>query len=285
MNKIYTTIICMLVALSAAASSGIYIRGGMNGWGTSEDWEFADEGNGVYALYDVTLSGQFKIADASWGTINYGGDNSKIKAGTDYNLYHNGANIVTEGTINCSRVVFTLKSNGEATLHLEGEAEDPNKPLTEIYVIGNFCDWDFNSTAGKLTLDTDKANTFSGQITLTDSGDGLSYWRIFTGLGMVGEYGVDGGNLTEHTWSGTLTSEKEGCVVSTPGTYDITVTLVKGQNSCQYSLTQSTGISNIASETNGSAQYYNILGTKVTNPTQGLYIKVVNGKATKVLIK
>lgn len=284
MKKLYFSIICMIVALSATASSGIYIRGGMNGWGTSEDWEFSDEGNGVYALYNVTLSGQFKIADSSWGTINYGGDGSKVSAGQNYALYHNGANITTNGTIECSRVVFTLNSNG-ASLYIEGQTEDPNKPLTEVYVIGNFCDWDFNSTAGKLTLSENQENTYVGTLTLTDSGDGLSYWRIFTGLGMVGEYGIDGDNLTEHTWSGTLTAEKSGCIVSTPGTYDIEVVLVKGQNTCTYRLAEATGIESISSINNPSIQYYSILGTKVSKPSNGLFIKVENGKATKVLIK
>lgn len=284
MKKLYFSIICMIVALSAAASSGIYIRGGMNGWGTSEDWEFSDEGNGVYALYDVTLSGQFKIADASWGTINYGGDGSKVSAGQNYTLYHNGSNITTNGTIECSRVVFTLNSNG-ASLYIEGQTEDPNKPLTEVYVIGNFCDWDFNSTAGKLALSESKANTYTGTITLTDSGDGLSYWRVFTGLGMVGEYGIDGDNLAEHTWSGTLTAEKSGCIVSTPGTYDIEVVLVKGQNTCQYKLAETTSISNIAVAENANAKYYNLLGVKVEKPAKGIYIKVVGSKATKVVFE
>ena len=260
MKKLYFSIICMIVALSAAASSGIYLRGGMNGWGTSEDWEFSDEGNGVYALYDVTLSGQFKIADSSWGTINYGGDGSKVSVGQNYTLYHNGSNITTNGTIECSRVVFTLNSNG-ASLYIEGR------------------------TAGKLALSESKANTFTGTVTLTDSGDGLSYWRVFTGLGMVGEYGIDGDNLSEHTWSGTLTAERSGCIVSTPGTYDIEIVLVKGQNTCQYKLSETTSISNIAVAANANVKYYNLLGVKVDKPSKGIYIKVVGSKATKVVFE
>lgn len=285
MKKLYSFLVLMLVAISATASSGIYIRGGMNGWGVSDDWEFSDEGNGVYALYDVTLSGQFKIADATWSeACNYGGDGSKITPGKDYTLIGNGSNITTDGIIQCSRVILTITAQG-ATLRLEGETEDPNKPLTEIYVIGNFCDWDFNSEAGKLTLSADKENTFTGQLNLSDSGDGLSYWRVFTGLGMTGEYGIDGGNLTEHTWTGTLTAGKEGCVVTTPGTYDIAVTLVKGSSTCQYTLTLASGIDGINPDDNSTAIYYNILGRKVSNPTKGLYIKVTGDKMTKVILQ
>ncbi|MDE5806527.1 MAG: immune inhibitor A, partial [Muribaculaceae bacterium] len=38
-------------------------------------------------------------------------------------------------------------------------------------------------------------------------------------------------------------------------------------------------------EENGVAEYYTIQGVKVANPDNGLYIRVKNGKATKILVK
>ena len=78
MKKISTRIILVLLASLllpqlAWSASGIYLRGEVNSWGSPAEWEFSDEGSGVYALYDKTLSGSFKVADASWSSAcNYG---------------------------------------------------------------------------------------------------------------------------------------------------------------------------------------------------------------------
>lgn len=45
------------------------------------------------------------------------------------------------------------------------------------------------------------------------------------------------------------------------------------------------GIDNINIDNNAPAQYYNLQGMKVEAPTKGLYIKIANGKATKVIVK
>ena len=46
-----------------------------------------------------------------------------------------------------------------------------------------------------------------------------------------------------------------------------------------------TGIEDIEAAGNGEAIYFNLQGTRVANPEQGLYIRVVNGKASKVIVK
>lgn len=59
--------------------SGIYLRGEVNSWSPVEEWEFSDLGNGEYILYDKTLSGAFKVADASWSSAcNYGSNGTNI---------------------------------------------------------------------------------------------------------------------------------------------------------------------------------------------------------------
>lgn len=46
----------------------------------------------------------------------------------------------------------------------------------------------------------------------------------------------------------------------------------------------STGVAEIATE-NGEAMYFNLQGVRVAEPENGLYIRVQNGKATKVLVR
>ena len=50
----------------------VYLRGGMNGWGTDD--ELIYQGDGVYAV-DITLGGgatEFKVASEDWATVNLG---------------------------------------------------------------------------------------------------------------------------------------------------------------------------------------------------------------------
>lgn len=36
---------------------------------------------------------------------------------------------------------------------------------------------------------------------------------------------------------------------------------------------------------NSPAQFYNLQGVKIDNPDRGLYIKIQNGKATKIIVQ
>ena len=46
-----------------------------------------------------------------------------------------------------------------------------------------------------------------------------------------------------------------------------------------------TGISLIATETGGAPEYFTLSGVKVSSPVSGVYVKRVNGKCTKVVVK
>lgn len=60
----------------------------------------------------------------------------------------------------------------------------------------------------------------------------------------------------------------------------------ENENAGTITVPKSAGIANIIAETSPStARYYNLLGIEVKNPANGIYIKLVDNKATKVLIK
>ena len=50
------------------------------------------------------------------------------------------------------------------------------------------------------------------------------------------------------------------------------------------SISTTTGIAAIEAE-NGTAEYFTLQGVRVAEPTNGIYIRVANGKATKVTVK
>lgn len=91
---------------------------------------------------------------------------------------------------------------------------------------------------------------------------------------------VDGNVLTFYN-SFTIESVAEG-------TYDVTgaVSDFKGTpqlNVIAYNVV--TGVDEINAAAQGEAQYFNLQGQRVENPANGLYIRVQNGKAEKLMVK
>lgn len=53
----------------------IYLRGGMNDWGSPEEYQFMtgpEENTWVTNVIDITAGTEFKVADSSWGPLNAG---------------------------------------------------------------------------------------------------------------------------------------------------------------------------------------------------------------------
>jgi len=207
-------------------ASGIFLRGEVNSWGAVADWEFSDEGSGTYALYDKTLSGQFKVADSGWtSACNYGSNGTSVQMGVPYSLVLGTNDNISCGgnTYVCKRIVLTI-NGGTATLLLESDDDDTG--LTAVYVIGDNNGWNYMDTSGKLDLVEGK--TFKGQVTMPAVGDGYSHWRIYQRLGMGGVWGAES-DLTGNNTAGTLVKGATGRVSTAPGTYDMTFDLGTGE--------------------------------------------------------
>ena len=211
-------------------ASGIYLRGEVNSWGAVTDWEFSDEGDGTYVLYDKTLSGAFKVADSGWtSACNYGSNGTSIQMGVPYSLVLGTNDNISCGSnaYVCKRIVLSIV-DGAATLLLESDDDDTG--LTAVYVIGDNNGWNYMDASGKLDLVEGK--TFKGQVTMPAVGDGYSHWRIYQRLGMGGVWGAEG-DLTGDNTTGTLIKGATGRVSTAPGTYDVTFDLATGEYSLE----------------------------------------------------
>ena len=210
-------------------ASGIYLRGEVNSWGAQADWEFSDEGDGIYVLYDKTLNGAFKVADASWSSAcNYGSNGSAIAMDAPYALVSGTNDNISCGvnTYACKRIVLTL-ADGNATLLLESNTDDTN--LNAVYIIGDFNGWDYMDESGKLEVG-DTEEEFAGQVTFTAGADGLCHWRLYQRLGMSGVWGNPGGDdATGDNTSGTLEKGSNGRMTTAAGTYKVTFNITTGQ--------------------------------------------------------
>ncbi|MDE6741335.1 MAG: hypothetical protein K2J58_03275 [Muribaculaceae bacterium] len=87
----------------------IYLRGGMNGWEAVDDWKFSTADGNVYTLDNVSIEAgvEFKVADAGWGTVNYGGVEG-IEPNTTVTLIYNVGNCSLSETVENAIVEFNL---------------------------------------------------------------------------------------------------------------------------------------------------------------------------------
>lgn len=78
--------------------SGIFLRGGFNGWGepVSSEFVYTDNvDNGIYVQPYATIPGgdEFKIADSGWSNPNLGSNGSDFELNTAYALVDNAGNL------------------------------------------------------------------------------------------------------------------------------------------------------------------------------------------------
>ncbi len=78
----------------------VYVRGGMNGWAASAEWQFVlgTETEETYTYYfdaqgatEIPAAEEFKIGDADWGSVNYGAG-GEIEVGEELVWNHNDNN-------------------------------------------------------------------------------------------------------------------------------------------------------------------------------------------------
>ncbi|MCH5227045.1 MAG: T9SS type A sorting domain-containing protein [Muribaculaceae bacterium] len=207
--------------------SGIYLRGEINEWGATTEWEFSKVSDTEYALYNKTISGSFKVADAGWSSsCNYGSNGENIVMGVPYKLAKGIDTNISCGnlTFPCEKITLTIE-DGVGTLELLPNTS--TKGLSAVYMIGDFNGWNYMGTTGKLTLDTDD-NLFKGQVALTAGDNGISEWLIYQRLAMAGVWGLET-DATAASLQGRLIAGANGKVATTPGMYDVTFNLATGE--------------------------------------------------------
>lgn len=210
----------------AFKASGIYIRGEVNSWGSPAEWEFSDEGNGTYVLYDKTLGGQFKVADANWSSAcNYGSNGSNVTADEPYALVSGTDTNISCGnyTFVCGKIILTIDGSN-ATLTLVGD--DSETGLTTVYVIGDNNGWNYTGADGELKLD-ETSNLFKGRVSMKKGESGNSEWLIYLRPGKIGAYGASQAGMAPAA-EGTLVKGSTYPAAVKPATYDIEFNLADG---------------------------------------------------------
>ena len=72
-----------------------------------------------------------------------------------------------------------------------------------------------------------------------------------------------------------------------PGTYDFKVTFNADKTITLDSKMHASGVENVGvdADDEAAAEYFNLQGVRVENPSNGVYIRRANGKVSKVFVK
>jgi len=108
---------------TAPESAEVYVRGDNSSWNADEAWKFTDCGTKdaarIYTLFltdGKVLNGQFKIADADWGTVNFGvadGSTNQVMVGPTIQLMFGGYDNNLEAK-NLTNVTLVFTHSGDS---------------------------------------------------------------------------------------------------------------------------------------------------------------------------
>lgn len=132
--------------------SGIYLRGGMNEWGTSNEFLTTTEA-GVYVVSDMEIKEgvEFKVATEDWGTINAGTNGTPLQINVPYYMEHssNSGNIVCP-TDFMGDVQLVVKGGNYILTLIPYEEQEPGVK-SGIYLVGSLTEWGFDASYEFLT--------------------------------------------------------------------------------------------------------------------------------------
>lgn len=243
----------------------------------AEDAKMTFVGEGVYEWDGEFLGTGFKFNDGTWSddTHNWGAG-EKLTLGEPYELYCSGGsgNIAFDGFtgVNKPHVVFNLN---DGTCIVTGEATG----VIEWFVTGDFNNWALDETS-----------------VLTNTG-GKEYVKLgvnfevtgklkIASTGWADQWGTNDENVmlgfdTDEATLETVGGEGGGIVYFYIGEYDC---FWNGETHVVRFAEAGSGVKSFEA-VDGAAKYFNLQGVEVSEPANGLFIKVANGKAVKVAIR
>lgn len=277
-----------LFAMSSAYAVDYYMIGSNvngNSWALAmEDAKFVDQGNGVYRWEGKELGTGWKMNDGTWSNddINFGSNGSDIQIGVPYFYGVGGSSgdIAFDG--------FTVLTNPVVELNIN----DGSVTIVGGSTSGT-ADWYATGFNGAFNLDENEIlspvagsdTKFSRVVTITQiTGEckiSTTGWAHKYGTDFPDEVYLNAETLGEdlelnevYGEAGNIPYElEEGNYVVVFDAELLTMTVTNAAD----------GVTTVLMGADKDAVYYNLHGVRVANPDKGIYVKVANGKAVKVV--
>lgn len=248
-----------------------FLAGGFNNWSQSDN-KFTKVEDDCYTISIAQLSGEFKITVGNWVDASWGTNGENITVGVPYVCYYgdDSTNIVLSDVVNNAVVTFVPSTN---TITITGDIVENIEHDYVYHIHGsvNGIDWETyameKTNDNKWSFTTD--NGFKNfVIKETDNAvDSHEAWIKSDGDGKIAAKGQFGAMKEGTDWESDL---------------DGKCTYIFDPENMVLTVDGSTGINTIDAE-EGDSVYFNLQGQRVANPEKGIYIRVVNGKAQKVM--
>lgn len=258
----------------------LYYRGVLNDWGF-DDASKMTRNEDVYTITLEKLSGAFKLADATWSADNsWTSNNMTMELDTEYvcESRDNAPNMGTAKNLLNATITFNYTTK---TLKISGTVDET--PVVVTYQLkGSFSDpaWTpvdmtLNETSKTYDCETVIAAE-TGELLVAELHDGVesAWWKGSEADTLEDDIPV----FLSNTGSSNVPYILEGCK-------DKKVLFKFNPETGELYVDTSVGVDSILSEAEGAAIYFTIDGARVENPSEGLYIRVENGRARKVIIK
>lgn len=255
----------------------LYLVGEMTGWGKDAAYKMTQNGL-VYTIeLEEGLSGAWKIWDGTWDYNLGATDTTEPASGVATNVTFNGSNF-NAAYSGKTTIELTLPSaganNGTLVVTYEGVVEP--WPVEEWYVSvqGPFNEWKGEGQHP----DAEGVATVSG---LALNAEGFKV-KVYNGLGDL--WYCNGAELTldtPATIEGNIDTLMTVAGLEEGKEYVVTYNVLTSQLTVKEDTNTAVEAVEVAAE---APVYFNLQGVKVANPANGIYVKVANGKATKVVL-
>lgn len=289
MKKIFTLACAAIAAISFNANAADIwaMPGTYNGWSLENN--LFEEVDGVLTQKIAEIKGDFKVVkytdevknwDIAWGVAAAG---DIVEANKDVALTFNGENANLPAGKVLKNVTVTIVPGADNALTIKFAPESIEDEQEAWYLVGEApLEWNFNdntimtkagdnvytktvaaATADKFTFKVDKNGAWSNCYVLPEDVEAVELGQEYE---LVGPADSPNNMHIAADWT------------------NVTVTVTIDGEKVKMVCTAGEGAIEAIEADNTPAIYFNLMGQRVANPENGVFVRVQNGKATKVIL-
>lgn len=289
MKKIFTLACAAIAAISFNANAADIwaMPGTYNGWSLENN--LFEEVDGVLTQKIAEIKGDFKVVkytdevknwDIAWGVAAAG---DIVEANKDVALTFKGENANLPAGKVLKNVTVTIVPGADNALTIKFAPESIEDEQEAWYLVGEApLEWNFNdntimtkagdnvytktvdaATADKFTFKVDKNGAWSNCYVLPEGVEAVELGQEYE---LVGPADSPNNMHIAADWT------------------NVTVTVTIDGEKVKMVCTAGEGAIEAIDADNTPAIYFNLMGQRVANPENGVFVRVQNGKATKVIL-
>lgn len=255
--------------------------------GTYQGWSlennlFTKQANGTYTQDIARLTGDFKIlqyvpGQPKWD-IQWGSNGTNLEVGTPYAAAFNGGNLII-GNDNpiLHNATVTLTPGADNAMSIMVTAENIEVQGTVWQLVGQTTGWNFTDAPqfakkDDSTYELAYTGTIAGEFKVVKNAAWGNAYSTKNAVELNKTYELEGPGDLSNMWVATTDG----------GWIDPVFTLTVGEK-VTLKVTGTAGVANVSVDA-AAAEYFNLQGVRVANPSNGVFIVRQGSKVSKVTL-